>query len=161
MKPEPLYVLYYVLFRFYDQFKCDLTPMYFIKSILFLGSRWSVWVWVWQNFQKRTGTVRECAEQTAIVRRVCGCAKIGCTQILYYISYLIFEKIQWSIFLRCYISNGKKFTMVRFIWMLRQYYFHWKGEYTLIFFTSFGPLWFWWQSMNFHRKKIPGEPSWS
>ena len=100
-------MLYDVLFTFYDQFKCDLTPMYFIKSILFLGSRWSVWVWVWQNFQKRTGTVRECAEQTAIVGRVCGCAKIGCTQILYYISYLIFEKIQWSIFLRCYISNEK------------------------------------------------------
>ena len=33
--------------------------------------------------KKHTRAVWECAEQKAIVRRVCGCAKIGCTQILW------------------------------------------------------------------------------
>ena len=40
-------------------------------------------VWVRQISKKHTRAVWECAERKAIVRRVCGCARIGSTQILW------------------------------------------------------------------------------
>ena len=75
--------LFIVSNNFYCQFRCDLRPhKYTIQSELFLCSHWSVWAWVRQKFKKLTCAVRDCAGWKAIVCRVCGCAKIGCTQIL-------------------------------------------------------------------------------
>ena len=51
LERKPLIACYDVLFKFYNQFRCDLTPhTYIIWSFLFLWSLWSVQMWVRQNF---------------------------------------------------------------------------------------------------------------
>ena len=51
------------------------------KAFYFCGPGGICWCGCGKIFKKRTRAVWECAERKAIVRRVCGCAKIGCTQI--------------------------------------------------------------------------------
>ena len=63
------------------------------KAFYFLGPSEVCGCGCGKIIKKRTRVVWECAEWIAIVRRVCVCAKIGCTQILWiHLSfYLILE----------------------------------------------------------------------
>ena len=68
-----------ILFKFYRQL-FDLTPSY--KAFYFWGPGEVCGCGCGKIFKNHTRAVLECAEGKAIVRRVCGCAKSGCTQIL-------------------------------------------------------------------------------
>ena len=68
--------LYDGFIKLYKHLSCDFIPNTHIAHIKFLAH--AEVCGCGKKLKKRTRAVWECAGIKAIVRRVCGCAKIGC-----------------------------------------------------------------------------------